>query len=62
MLLQAARLKAKYRLSVADAQIAAAAKLRGAKLVHKDPEFAALSEEVPLLALPYRGGTRGPPS
>jgi predicted nucleic acid-binding protein len=37
---QAARLKAGGGLSVADAWIAATAAVRGAVLVHKDPEFA----------------------
>jgi predicted nucleic acid-binding protein len=39
MLEAAARLKATQRLSLADAWIAAAAELKGATLVHKDPEF-----------------------
>jgi predicted nucleic acid-binding protein len=38
-LLQAGKIKAAYRLSVADALIAAVAKLHQATLVHKDPEF-----------------------
>ncbi len=42
ILLQAGKLKASFRLSVADALIAAVAKLHGAKLVHKDPEFEAM--------------------
>jgi len=36
---EAARIKLSYRLSLADAWIAALALLRGAILVHKDPEF-----------------------
>jgi predicted nucleic acid-binding protein len=36
---RAAQLKAVGGLSVADAWIAATALLRGARLVHKDPEF-----------------------
>jgi predicted nucleic acid-binding protein len=54
LLLQAARLKAFYRLSLADALIAAVAKLHDATLVHKDPEFESLSEQVSLLTLPYK--------
>jgi ribonuclease VapC len=54
LLLQAARLKAFYRLSLADALIAAVAKLHDATLVHKDPEFESLSEQVLLLTLPYK--------
>jgi ribonuclease VapC len=42
ILLEAARLKQRGGLSVADAWIAATAVLRQAVLVHKDPEFAAL--------------------
>ena len=56
-LLQAGKLKATYRLSVADAIIAAVAKLRQAKLVHKDPELAALATEVALLTLPFKKKT-----
>jgi predicted nucleic acid-binding protein len=56
-LLQAGKLKATYRLSVADAIIAAVAKLRQAKLVHKDPELAALAAEVALLTLPFKQKT-----
>ena len=44
LLLQAASLKARHPLSVADAWIAAAALLEGAMLVHKDPEFRALTQ------------------
>ena len=51
-LLQAGRLKASHRLSVADALVAAVARMRRATLVHKDPEMQALSAEVNLLALP----------
>jgi len=59
-LLQAAKLKATHRLSVADALIAAVAKLSQATLVHKDPEFEALATEVRLLSLPFKP-TRPPP-
>ena len=54
MLLQAGRLKASHRLSVADALVAAVAKLHQATLVHKDPELAALAGEVALLTLPFK--------
>ena len=53
-LLQAAKIKATHRLSVADALIAAVAKLSHAILVHKDPEFEALAAEVRLLSLPFK--------
>lgn len=50
----AARMKGSYRLSLADAWIAATAKQLGATLVHKDPEFKQATAEVRLQALPYR--------
>lgn len=50
-LLQAGSLKASYRLSVADALIAAVARLHHAKLVHKDPELEALKGQIELLSL-----------
>jgi predicted nucleic acid-binding protein len=34
--------------------IAATASALGATLVQKDPEFEALAEEIPLLALPFK--------
>jgi predicted nucleic acid-binding protein len=43
LLEQAAALKACHALSVADAWIAAAARQEGAVLLHKDPEFQAIS-------------------
>jgi predicted nucleic acid-binding protein len=52
MLEAAAATKARYSLSLADAWIAASAALASAILVHKDPEFGALSVEQELL--PYR--------
>jgi uncharacterized protein len=54
ILLQAATLKASYRLSVADALIAAVAKLHHATLVHKDPEFDAIASQISLLSLPFK--------
>lgn len=53
-LLQAGRLKATHRLSLADALIAAVAKLHQGTLVHKDPELAALAGEVQELRLPLK--------
>ena len=44
LLLEASRIKALHRLSVADAWIAAAALLGRATLLHKDPEFEAITE------------------
>ena len=55
--LQAGKIKATYRLSVADAVIAAVAKLHKATLVHKDPELAALAAEVSLQTLPFKQKT-----
>jgi len=52
ILLRAGRVKAGFRLSLADAIIAATAIHRGATLVHKDPELAALDDRLALLALP----------
>lgn len=56
--LAAANLKARHRLSFADALIAAFAITRQAVLVHKDRHFEALSREVKLDPLPY-GSERG---
>ena len=44
LLLEASRIKALHRLSVADAWIAAAALLSRATLLHQDPEFEAIAE------------------
>jgi len=57
-LLTASRFKAGHRLSLADAMIAAVAQRQQATLVHKDPEYEALSEVLELEALPYKN----PPS
>ncbi len=51
----AARLKAKHRMSVADAWIAALAQEKGATLVHKDPEFEQIEDALEVLKLPYKG-------
>ncbi len=53
-LLTASRFKATHRLSLADALIAALAHRQGAVLVHKDPEYRVLAEDVELEALPYK--------
>jgi predicted nucleic acid-binding protein len=53
-LLTAARLKARFRVSFADALIAAFAVRSSAVLVHKDPEFEPLANEVPQEPLPYK--------
>jgi predicted nucleic acid-binding protein len=58
-LLTAGRLKAAYRLSLADALIAAMAVRHQAILVQKDPEMAVLSEIVKLETLPYKGSREG---
>ena len=50
----AARLKAKHRISVADAWIAALAVERNAVLIHKDPEFEQVEDELEVLKLPYK--------
>ena len=54
VLLTAARLKAEYRISLADAIIAAFAIYHEATLLHKDPEFEAIGDQVTLEALPYK--------
>ncbi len=52
LLKQAAAIKATQQLSLADAWIAASARLQGATLVHKDPEFNPL--DIPQLELPNK--------
>ena len=54
ILLTASRFKASYQVSLADAVIAAFAHRRNAILLHKDPEFEALADQVRLEALPYK--------
>jgi predicted nucleic acid-binding protein len=53
-LLTAARLKARFRVSFADALIAAFALRSDAILVHKDPEFEVLADHVRQELLPYK--------
>ena len=50
----AGRLKATHKLSFADAWIAATAVLYDSTLVHKDPEFEQLEDEIKVLKLPYK--------
>jgi len=54
LILPAAKLKARYRISVADAWIAATAAVHNLILIHKDPEFERLKGEVSLLSLSYK--------
>lgn len=53
-LLTAARYKARYPISLADALIAAFAVRQEAILVHKDPELEVLSKSVQQETLPYK--------
>ena len=52
LLWEAAQLKAVHRMSIAEAWIAAAARLAGATLVYKDPGFVPLA--LPQLKLPFK--------
>jgi predicted nucleic acid-binding protein len=54
ILLTAARLKAEHHVSLADAVVAAFAIRNKAVLIHKDPEFEALTGLLPMEALPYK--------
>ena len=53
---EAARLKAAYRVSFADAFVAATALRFDAVLVHKDPQFTPLAPELKQHALPPKSG------
>lgn len=53
-LLTAARLKATHSLSFADSIVAAYGMQLNATLIHKDPEFEALAEQLILETLPYK--------
>ena len=55
--LLAGELKAKHRLSVADAWIAALAQERHATLVHKAPECDQVEATIKVLKLPYKAGS-----
>lgn len=54
VVLTAARLKAVHRISLADAIIAAFAIQENGILLHKDPEFELVGDQVTLEALPYK--------
>jgi predicted nucleic acid-binding protein len=54
LLLTASELKAQHNISVADSWILATAIVCNATLVHKDPEFDALSDRVAMKKLPYK--------
>lgn len=54
LLMTASELKAQHKISVADSWIIATAITRNATLVHKDPEFEALSGKVTMKMLPYK--------
>ncbi len=54
IILRAAAFKAKHSISLADALIAASAYRRGAILLHKDPEFDALADQIKMERLPYK--------
>jgi uncharacterized protein len=62
LLLVASELKAQYPISVADSWILATAIARNAILVHKDPEFEALSDRITMKRLPYKKTKSVPPS
>jgi predicted nucleic acid-binding protein len=53
-MIEAGRLKASYPISLADSLIAAYACLEDAPLVHKDPEYLELKEEIKLITLPLK--------
>jgi len=54
-LLTASRIKARHQLSFADAIIAAIALQQQAILLHKDPEYEVIGDQLALEALPYKG-------
>ena len=54
ILQSAAEIKATNALSVADSWIIATAKVKGAVLVHKDPEFLQINKIVQLQNLPFK--------
>jgi predicted nucleic acid-binding protein len=54
IVLTAARLKSRHHVSLADAIIAAFAIRKDAILIHKDPEFEALTGLLKMEALPYK--------
>ncbi len=58
LVLPAARFKARCKISVADAWIAATAAFHNLTIIHKDPEFERLKEGPLLFSLPYKPGKR----
>ena len=54
VLLTVARFKVFRRISLADSVIAAYAKMHNAVLLHKDPEYEALADEIKLEGLPFK--------
>ena len=54
LILIAGSFKGHYQISVADAWIAATAKFHNLVIVHKDPEFEPLKDELDLIELPYK--------
>ena len=57
VLRSASGFKARHRISFADALMAGFAVANQAVLVHKDPEFEALTADVRLEGLPYKSGS-----
>lgn len=53
-LITAGKFKGQYHLSLADSIIAAFAKINDAILIHKDPEYECLKQEVKQYILPYK--------
>lgn len=53
-LLAAARLKAAHHISLGDCIVAGYAITRGAILLHKDPEYIPLADQIELEALPFK--------
>ncbi len=58
ILLLAGEIKANYSLSLGDSWVAATAMNENAILVHKDPEFEPLKDQLRLEALPYKSSTK----
>ena len=54
LILPAGYFKARFRISVSDAWIAATAKVHDLNLVHKDPEYEPLKEELRVTELPFK--------
>lgn len=54
LILTASRFKSQHRLSLADALIAAITTLSGGVLLHKDPEYTALKQDVEQEFLPFK--------